>query len=86
MDQLLDVSLREEKLNESLEDLDRSLFQARNTLQAAYAEVQRLLLLRQQVKPRKEPTSRDVPRCLEMKFIIVAPVCCRCQQPESQAH
>lgn len=49
MDQLLVVSLREEKLNNSLEDLDRSLFQARNTLQAAYAEVQRLLLLRQQV-------------------------------------
>lgn len=51
MGQLLVVSLREEKLNNSLEDLDASLFQARNTLQAAYAEVQRLLLLRQQVKP-----------------------------------
>uniref|UniRef100_H3CDE2 C2H2-type domain-containing protein n=1 Tax=Tetraodon nigroviridis TaxID=99883 RepID=H3CDE2_TETNG len=48
MDQLLVVSLREEKLNNSIEDLDRSLLQARNTLQAAYAEVQRLLLLRQQ--------------------------------------
>ncbi|XP_056872114.1 zinc finger protein 106 isoform X1 [Takifugu flavidus] len=48
MDQLLVVSLREEELNKSLEDLDRSLHQARNTLEAAYAEVQRLLLLRQQ--------------------------------------
>lgn len=57
MDQLLDVSLREDTLNKSLEDLDRSLFQARNTLQAAYADVQRLLLLRQQVKPLQKPTS-----------------------------
>lgn len=57
MDQLLVVSLREEKLNNSLEDLDKSLFQARNTLQAAYAEVQRLLLLKQQVKALKKPIS-----------------------------
>lgn len=57
MDQLLDVSLREDTLNKTLEDLDRSLFQTRNTLQAAYAEVQRLLLLRQQVKPLQKPTS-----------------------------
>lgn len=53
MDQLLVVSLREEELNNSLEDLDRSLHQARNTLEAAYAEVQRLLLLRQQVKTKE---------------------------------
>lgn len=53
MDQLLVVSMTEEKLTNSLEDLDRSLFQAQNTLQAAYAEVQRLFLLRQQVKPLK---------------------------------
>lgn len=57
MGQLLVVSLREEKLNNSLEDLDASLFQARNTLQAAYAEVQRLLLLRQQVKPLNKAIS-----------------------------
>lgn len=49
MDQLLAVSLREEELSHSLQDLDKSLVQARNALQAAYAEVQRLLLLRQQV-------------------------------------
>ncbi|XP_030576667.1 zinc finger protein 106 isoform X2 [Archocentrus centrarchus] len=48
MDQLLAVSLREEELSQSLQDLDRSLVQARNALQAAYAEVQRILLLRQQ--------------------------------------
>lgn len=57
MDQLLVVSLREEKLNNSIEDLDRSLLQARNTLQAAYAEVQRLLLLRQQVRLLRTPRS-----------------------------
>lgn len=50
MDQLLAVSLREEELNNFLEDLGRSLLQAQNALQAAYAEVQRLLRLRQQVK------------------------------------
>ncbi|XP_047429120.1 zinc finger protein 106 [Mugil cephalus] len=48
MDQLLSVSLREEQLSNSLTDLDKSLIQARNALQATYAEVQRLLLLRQQ--------------------------------------
>ncbi|XP_031178318.1 zinc finger protein 106 isoform X2 [Sander lucioperca] len=48
MDQLLAVSLREDELSHSLQDLDKSLVQARNALQAAYTEVQRLLLLRQQ--------------------------------------
>nr|XP_046228993.1 zinc finger protein 106 isoform X2 [Scatophagus argus] len=48
MDQLLAVSLREEELSHSLQDLENSMIQARNTLQAVYAEVQRLLLLRQQ--------------------------------------
>ncbi|XP_068593399.1 zinc finger protein 106 isoform X2 [Cebidichthys violaceus] len=48
MDQLLAVSLREDELSHSLQDLDESLVQARNTLQAAYTEVQRLLLMRQQ--------------------------------------
>ncbi|XP_003446417.1 zinc finger protein 106 isoform X1 [Oreochromis niloticus] len=48
MDQLLAVSLREEELSHSLQNLDKSLVQARNALQTAYAEVQRLLLLRQQ--------------------------------------
>ncbi|XP_017267438.1 zinc finger protein 106 [Kryptolebias marmoratus] len=48
MDQLLAVSLREDELSRSFQDLDKSLIQARNALQAAYAEVQRLLLLRQQ--------------------------------------
>ncbi|KAM4521831.1 zinc finger protein 106 isoform 2-T4 [Odontesthes bonariensis] len=48
MDQLLAVSLREDELSRSLQDLDKSLVQARNALQAAYADVQRILLLRQQ--------------------------------------
>lgn len=48
MDQLLAVSLREEELSHSLQNLDKSLVQARNALQTAYADVQRLLLLRQQ--------------------------------------
>ncbi|XP_028252963.1 zinc finger protein 106 [Parambassis ranga] len=48
MDQLLVVSLREDQLSHSLVDIDKSLVQARNALQAAYTEVQRLLLLRQQ--------------------------------------
>lgn len=51
MDQLLAVSLREEELSQSLQVLDKSLVEARNALQAAYTEVQRLLLLRQQVLP-----------------------------------
>ncbi|XP_054474916.1 zinc finger protein 106 [Anoplopoma fimbria] len=48
MDQLLAVSLREDELSHSLQDLDKTLVQARNALQAAYTEVQRLLILRQQ--------------------------------------
>ncbi|XP_062266666.1 zinc finger protein 106 isoform X2 [Platichthys flesus] len=48
MDQLLAVSLREDELSHSLQDLDISLIQARNALQVAYAEVQRILFLRQQ--------------------------------------
>ncbi|KAM7395234.1 hypothetical protein PAMA_006818 [Pampus argenteus] len=48
MDQLLTVSLREDELSHSLQDLDKSLVQARNVMQAAYTEVQRLLLLRHQ--------------------------------------
>ncbi|KAL0965038.1 hypothetical protein UPYG_G00275980 [Umbra pygmaea] len=49
VDQLLAVSLREEELCGSIETLDASLIQARNALQAAYSEVQRLLLIKQQV-------------------------------------
>lgn len=50
MDELLAVSLKEDELSRLLPELDKSLIQARNALQAAYAEVQRLLLLRQQVQ------------------------------------
>ncbi|KAG7263658.1 hypothetical protein CRUP_037990 [Coryphaenoides rupestris] len=48
MNQLLVLSLREDEVCKSLEELDRSLIQARTTLQAAYADVQRLLMVRQQ--------------------------------------
>ncbi|XP_009071341.1 PREDICTED: zinc finger protein 106, partial [Acanthisitta chloris] len=49
VDQLLAVSLREEELSKSLHGVDSSLLQARSALQAAYVEVQRLLVLKQQI-------------------------------------
>ncbi|KAJ8289630.1 hypothetical protein GJAV_G00003520 [Gymnothorax javanicus] len=49
VDQLLAVSLREEELSSSLQAVDSSLIQARAALQAAYMEVQRLLVVKQQV-------------------------------------
>ncbi|XP_036397703.1 zinc finger protein 106 [Megalops cyprinoides] len=49
VDQLLAVSLREEELSSSLQAVDNSLIQARANLQAAYIEVQRLLVVKQQV-------------------------------------
>lgn len=48
VDQLLAVSLQEEEVCKSLQELDHSLMAARTALQAAYTEVQRLLVLRQQ--------------------------------------
>uniref|UniRef100_A0A673YND0 Zinc finger protein 106 n=1 Tax=Salmo trutta TaxID=8032 RepID=A0A673YND0_SALTR len=49
VDHLLAVSLREEDLSRSLQGVDNSLLQARAALQAAYMEVQRLLVVKQQV-------------------------------------
>ncbi|XP_060616906.2 zinc finger protein 106 [Anolis sagrei] len=49
VDQLLSVSLREEELNKSLQCVDGSLVQARAALQAAYIEVQRLMVMKQQI-------------------------------------
>ncbi|KAB5562305.1 hypothetical protein PHYPO_G00016370 [Pangasianodon hypophthalmus] len=49
LDELLAVSLREEELNRSLQAVDNSLIQARAALQSAYMEVQRLLIVKQQV-------------------------------------
>lgn len=49
VDQLLSISLREEELNKSVYGVESSLLQARASLQAAYMEVQRLLVLKQQV-------------------------------------
>ncbi|NXP29693.1 ZN106 protein, partial [Scytalopus superciliaris] len=49
VDQLLAISLREEELSKSLQNVDNSLLQARAALQAAYVEVQRFLVLKQQI-------------------------------------
>nr|XP_056706994.1 zinc finger protein 106 [Euleptes europaea] len=49
VDQLLSISLREEELSKSFQCVDGSLLQARAALQAAYIEVQRLLVLKQQI-------------------------------------
>lgn len=49
IDQLLAVSLREEELSRSLQNVDSSLIQARAALEAAYMEVQRLMVVKQQV-------------------------------------
>lgn len=49
LDELLAVSLREEELNNSLQAVDSNLIQARSAMQSAYMEVQRLLMVKQQV-------------------------------------
>ncbi|XP_030911596.1 zinc finger protein 106 isoform X1 [Geospiza fortis] len=49
VDQLLAISLREEELSRSLQNVDNSLLQARAALRAAYVEVQRFLVLKQQI-------------------------------------
>ncbi|NXJ96225.1 ZN106 protein, partial [Corythaixoides concolor] len=49
VDQLLAISLKEEELSKSLHSVDSSLLQARAALQAAYVEVQRFLVLKQQI-------------------------------------
>ncbi|XP_005381390.1 PREDICTED: zinc finger protein 106 isoform X2 [Chinchilla lanigera] len=49
VDQLLNISLREEELSKSLQCMDNNLLQARAALQTAYIEVQRLLVLKQQI-------------------------------------
>lgn len=67
--ELLTLSLREEELNISLQTLEDGLVQARMALQAAYMEVQRLLVVKQQVRCQRFCGSRDmkhlpVPVCL----------------------
>uniref|UniRef100_A0A3B5KZP2 C2H2-type domain-containing protein n=1 Tax=Xiphophorus couchianus TaxID=32473 RepID=A0A3B5KZP2_9TELE len=49
IDQLLAVSLREEELSQSLQNVDTNLIQARAALEAAFVEVQRLLVVKQQI-------------------------------------
>lgn len=43
------MSLREDELSRSLQTVDTSLIQARAALEAAYMEVQRLMVVKQQV-------------------------------------
>lgn len=52
IDELLSVSLREEELSRSLHTVDSSLDQARAALDAAYMEVQRLIMVKQKVGER----------------------------------
>ncbi|XP_073410277.1 zinc finger protein 106 isoform X2 [Dendrobates tinctorius] len=49
VDQLLNISLREEELSNSLQCVDDNLLQARAALQATYMEVQRLMVLKHQI-------------------------------------
>ncbi|PWA29723.1 hypothetical protein CCH79_00007850 [Gambusia affinis] len=49
IDQLLAVSLREEELSQSLQNVDGNLIQARAALEAAFMEVQRLMVVKQQI-------------------------------------
>ncbi|XP_040056007.2 zinc finger protein 106 [Gasterosteus aculeatus] len=49
IDQLLTVSLREDELSRCLQTVDGSLIQARAALEAAYMEVQRLMVVKQQM-------------------------------------
>lgn len=62
LDELLAVSLREEELNSSLQAVDNSLIEARAALQAAYMEVQRLLMVKQQVSSNE---------CAMLMFLFV---------------
>lgn len=49
VNKLLAMSMQEDELSQSMQNLGTSFIKARSVLQAAYTEVQRLLLLRQQV-------------------------------------
>ncbi|KAM7109593.1 LOW QUALITY PROTEIN: zinc finger protein 106 [Ciconia maguari] len=49
VDQLLAISLREEELSKSLHSVDSQSLEARAALQAAYVDVQRFLVLKQQI-------------------------------------
>lgn len=55
------MSLREEELSRSLQTVDTSLIQARAALEAAYMEVQRLMVVKQQVKIKESITSSSIP-------------------------
>lgn len=71
IDQLLTVSLREEELSRSLQTVDASLIQARNALQAAFMEVQRLMMVKQQVRDVVNSSAAETVTC----FIAPAHMC-----------
>lgn len=52
IDQLLAVSLREEELSRSLQTAETQLVQARAALDVAYMEMQRAMVVKQQVDMR----------------------------------
>lgn len=71
IDQLLAVSLREDELSRSLQTTDNSLIQARAALEAAYMEVQRLMVVKQQVteeRYRKLKIQKKVSRSCLINF------------------
>uniref|UniRef100_A0A672N9X8 Zinc finger protein 106 n=1 Tax=Sinocyclocheilus grahami TaxID=75366 RepID=A0A672N9X8_SINGR len=74
VDQLLAVSLREEELNISLQAVDNSLIQARAALQAAYLEVQRLLMVKQQIKASQDATSMALTAASSVHRLQLSPV------------
>lgn len=51
------MSLREEELSRSLQTVDASLIQARAALEAAYLEVQRFMVVKQQVGVKNQGMS-----------------------------
>uniref|UniRef100_A0A8C4ZG00 Zinc finger protein 106a n=1 Tax=Gadus morhua TaxID=8049 RepID=A0A8C4ZG00_GADMO len=61
VDQLLTVSQKEEELSLSLQALDNGLLQARATLQAAYMDVQRIMVQKQQVANISQPPAYHHP-------------------------
>uniref|UniRef100_A0A665WJ14 C2H2-type domain-containing protein n=1 Tax=Echeneis naucrates TaxID=173247 RepID=A0A665WJ14_ECHNA len=75
IDQLLAVSLREEELSRSLQTVDTSLIQARAALEAAYLEVQRLMVVKQQVTVEMSTLrSKRIDLLKGMQVVIHAPL------------
>uniref|UniRef100_A0A8C6U1X2 Zinc finger protein 106a n=1 Tax=Neogobius melanostomus TaxID=47308 RepID=A0A8C6U1X2_9GOBI len=65
IDQLLAMSLREDELSRSLQGLDTDLIKARAALEAAYLEVQRLMMAKQQVRKVTSFSLADLVQSME---------------------